>query len=126
VRDIEIHERLLAWAQYVTVGDGSGYPTMSVLHPQWQPPTPGTTPTMKVSSPSSARQTHRAIGMLKAKSRDALVMHYVKRLPMALQAEQLGCAESTVYTRVETAKRELLGLLSDGPQSTFCNKEEVG
>ena len=125
-RDIDIHERLLAWAQYVTVGDGTGYPAMSVLHPQWQPPTPGTTPNMKVSAPSSARQTHRAIAKLKPKSRDALVMHYVKRLPMDQQAEQLGCAAPTVYLRVRTARHELHALLTDAPQQTFCNIEEVG
>ena len=124
-RDEQIHERLLAWAQYVTVGDGSGYPAMSVLHPMWQPPTPGTTPNMKVSAPSSARQTHRAIGMLKQKSRNALVMHYVTRLALADQAECLGCAEATVYARVETAHRELRDVLMGEAKKHLCNKEEV-
>jgi len=32
-RDMKIELRLLRWAAAVTVGDGSGFPTMSVLHP---------------------------------------------------------------------------------------------
>ena len=125
-RDNDIHARLLAWAQYVTVGDGSGYPAMSVLHPEWQPPAPGTTPTMKVSAPSMAAQTHRAIGMLSLRLANTLVVHYVLKLPMAEQAERLECEERTVYLRVEAAQRQLRGLLMDGPQSTFCNIQEVG
>lgn len=124
-RDNEIHARLLAWAQYVTVGDGSGYPAMSVLHPEWQPPAPGTTPTMKVSAPSMAAQTHRAIGMLSLRLANTLVVHYVLKLPLAEQAERLECAEPTVYARVEAAHRQLRGLLSGEPQGTFCNKEET-
>ena len=30
-----VHERLLRWAQGITVGDGNGFPAMSVIHPQW-------------------------------------------------------------------------------------------
>lgn len=122
-RDDDMHARLLAWAQYVTVGDGSGYPVMSVLHEDWSPPSPGTTPTMKVSAPSSARQTHRAIARLSLRLANTLVVHYVLRLPIAVQAERLGCAEATVYARVEAAQRLLRGLLQAGPQSTFCNIE---
>ena len=44
-RDERIEARLQRWARWVTVGDGSGFPTMSVLHREWTPPSPGTTPT---------------------------------------------------------------------------------
>lgn len=125
MRDEQMHERLLAWAQYVTVGDGSGYPTMSVLHSSWHPPTPGTTPSMKVSAPSSSRQMHRAIARLSQRLANTLVVHYVLRLPMDQQSERLECAPATVYARVEEAHRQLREML-ERPQSTFCNMEEVG
>jgi DNA-directed RNA polymerase specialized sigma24 family protein len=126
-RDEQIHARLLAWAQYVTVGDGSGFPTMSVLHPHWQPPSPGTTPSMKVSAPSGARQTHRAIARLSRRQANTLVVHYVLKLPIELQADRLQCAVPTVYARVEAAQRELRAVLSErDEQKTFCNIEKVG
>ena len=124
-RDTEIHARLLAWAQYVTGGDGAGHPVMRVLHRQGQAPSPGTTPTMKVSAPSAARQTHRAIGMLSLRLANTLVVHYVLKPPIAEQAERLECAEPTVYARVDAAHRQLRGLLFGEHRNSFCNKEEM-
>lgn len=113
-RDDDIHARLQRWAQWLNVGDGSGYPVMSVLHPEWQPPSPGITPTMKTAKYSDARATHRAVARLSVKMANTLVVHYCKNLPIAEQARQLECAESTVHTRVATAHRLL--------QAEFCNK----
>lgn len=107
-----VEERLLRWAQAVTVGDGSGYPTMSVLHSEWQPPSGGLTPSMKVAAHSDVAATHRAMAKLSMRLRNTLVVHYCLRLPMDLQAERLGCAVDTVHGRVEQAHRELAGLLA--------------
>lgn len=106
-----IEMRLVRWAEYVTVGDGSGYPSKSVLHKSWMPPTQGTSSTLKVSAPTDARQTHRAIGFLSLRLANTVVMHYVLKPPIDEQAERLGCKIPTVYTRVEQAHRQLQQLL---------------
>jgi DNA-directed RNA polymerase specialized sigma24 family protein len=108
-----VEARLQRWAQGVTVGDGSGYPAMSVLHPNWSPPSPGTTPTMKTAPASDVRHTHRAIGRLSARLRDTLVVHYCLKLPMAEQALRLECSEATVYERVARAHGLLAGIFTD-------------
>jgi DNA-directed RNA polymerase specialized sigma24 family protein len=112
-RDLDIEARLQRWADYVTVGDGSGYPAMSVLHPSWQPPAPGQAPTLKVAPSSDARQTHRAIGMLSQRLANTVAVHYCMRLPVAQQAQRLGCEERTVHQRIEHAHRELRRILLD-------------
>lgn len=111
-RDAVIEARLQRWAQYVSVGDGSGFPVMSVLHPQWQPPTPGTTPTLKVARVSDVRETHRAIGTLSQRLANTLVVHYCLRLSVAEQAQRLDCAVRTVHERIDTAHRLLRGILA--------------
>ena len=94
---------------------------MSVIHPEWQPPSPGTTPSMKVASASDARQTHRAIARLSQRQANTLVVHYVLKLSLANQAQRLGCAESTVTARIAHAHARLAGLLSE-----FGDKLQVG
>lgn len=111
-RDEAIEARLQRWAQGVTVGDGSGFPVMSVLHPSWTPPSPGVLPSLKVAPASDVRQTHQAIARLSARLQDTLVMHYCIKAPMAEQAARLGCAIDTVYGRVERAHVELRMLLA--------------
>ena len=106
-RDMKIEARLQRWAAAVTVGDGSGFPTMSVLHPEWQPPSPGQTPTMKTSAHSDVRETHREIGFLSMRLANTVVLHYCLKLPLAAQAERLECGESTVIKRLELAHRQL-------------------
>lgn len=125
-RDEQMHQRLLEWAQWRKVGDGSGYPTMSVLHEDWLPPSPGVTPTMKVAAPSSARQTHRAVLALSGRLRNTIAVHYLTNLPAAEQAMRLDCAEPTVYARVDEAHRLLRWMLLVGPSNELCNKEKVG
>ncbi len=118
-----VEERLQRWAQAVTVGDGSGYPTMSVIHEDWTPPSPGVTPSMKVSfGRSDASSTHRAIARLSRKQRDAVVMHYAMKLPLAEQAVRLGCAVDTVHGRIEAAHAHLAAILDESePRQTNCN-----
>lgn len=111
--------RLQRWAQYVTVGDGSGYAAINTLHEDWSPPTPGMTPTLKASPASDVRQTHRAIEQLSLRLRNTVAVHYCLRLPIAQQAERLDCGRSTVYLRVFEAQRQLRELL----QPTFCSMD---
>lgn len=112
-RDDAMHQRLLEWAAWVTVGDGSGYPSMSVLHESWTPPTPGTTPTMKVCAPSSARQTHRIMAGWSVRQRNTVALYYCTQLPVAEQALRLECGERTVYERIDVAHRLLRQALQD-------------
>lgn len=107
-RDAAMHARLQAWAQWVTVGDGSGYPTVSTIHPNWSPPSPGVRPMMKVAAPSSARQTHRAmLQVFSQRLRDTVALYYCTQLPVAEQAQRLGCVPGTVHERIEMAHRLL-------------------
>lgn len=119
MRDEQMHQRLLEWAQWRKVGDGSGYPTMSVLHEDWSPPSPGLTPTMKVAAASSARVTHRAIQQtLSARLRNTIAIHYLTNLPIAEQATRLDCAERTVYERIDEVHRLVRAWLAE-----FCNMQ---
>lgn len=103
--------RLLEWAHWLTLGgNGDGFAAVNVLHQSWSPPTPGTLPTLKVGrSEQQQRRTHQAVLRLSKRLQATLLVHYCKRLPVADQADQLQCAESTVHSRVREAKR-LLGV----------------
>ena len=99
-----IERRLIEWAQAVTVGDGSGYPTKSVLHPSWSPPSGGILPALKSSVGRSVGHTHRMLAKaLTAKQLCAVVVHYCLKGSIAEQAERLGCAERTVHLRIDAA-----------------------
>lgn len=112
-RDVHIEARLQRWAAAVTLGDGSGYPATCVLHPEWQPPAPGQTPTLKTAPASDVRATHRALEKLSMRLRNTVVVHYCLRVSLAEQALRLECAEGTVHGRIEQAHRELMRLLDD-------------
>ena len=112
--------RLRRWAEACTVGDGSGYPTMSVLHPGWMPPAPGLTPTLKVTVASDVLQTNRAVRGLSLKLRAAVVVHYVKRGPIEQQCDELGCSKTTLHERIERAHTELAAALAMGG---FCKSD---
>lgn len=123
MNDSEIEARLQRWAQAVTVGDGSGYPSMSVIHPNWMPPTKGSTPTIKVSrGGADVQATHQAIGRLSVKQRDAVCLHYAYRLSTAAHAERVGRAERTVRDRLDAARRALAAHWSEG---SFCNMPQT-
>jgi DNA-directed RNA polymerase specialized sigma24 family protein len=101
-----MHQRLQAWAQWRMVGDGSGYPVMSVLHPNWSPPAPGTTPTMKTSrAPLEVRETDRVVARMSERMQKTLLLVYgLPALTQAERARRLGVAERTVVERVEAAQ----------------------
>lgn len=110
--------RLREWAAWLTSGgSGDGYAAMSVIHPDWMPPSPGTTPTMKVSGRSTQREKalHAAVLQLSRRLQSTLLVHYCKRMSVADQAAMLECAEATVHMRVREAKRMLAATLrADG------------
>ena len=110
-----MERRLRDWAHWLSTGDdGTGYPALNCLHPDWSIPGPGTTPTLKVAAPSSVKETHRAIAQLSQRLANTLVVHYCQRLPLAEQARRLECAESTVIARVDSAHAQLGRMLYGG------------
>lgn len=113
-RDEAMHQRLQAWAQWLVVGDGSGYPMMSVLHEDWSPPAPGMTPTLKTSRvPDEVRAVHRIVLQMSERMRVTLLLVYgFPSLAQWERAARLGVAERTVAERVEAAQAVLRGALS--------------
>lgn len=109
-----IEARLQAWAAWLKCrGSGAGFPTMNPMHPQWQPPSPGQTPTLKTGGQADGREreTHGKVALLSPKQQAALVVVYVKRLDAAAQAVALQCQPSTVRARIVSAKQHLRRLL---------------
>lgn len=108
-RDEAMHMLLLHWGQALTMGDGSGYPTLSTLHPDWSPPSPGTTPTLKVSHLSAdVRRVHAVVQLMSRTLAETLVLVYgFPTLGLAEHARRLGKSESTVRQRVESAQHAL-------------------
>jgi hypothetical protein len=110
-----IDDRLQRWALAVTVGDGSGYPVTSVLHPNWSPPSPGMTPTIKTSASSDVKETHAAICTLQSENlMRAVVAHYIKRGTIEAQSAWAGCKADTLMDRVARAHREIARGLAVG------------
>ena len=108
--DVDVlHGRLQAWATWLTGGgSGVGYPSKSVLHSSWLPPTPGQTPTMVTSTGDGGRrerELHQIISTaLSVRLQNTLVVVYVMRASAAEQASRLECQEATVRARVREAK----------------------
>lgn len=117
-RDAGIEARLQRWAESLLVGDGTGYPSISAVHPDWSPPSPGQRPAMKVHGGSDVHATHQAVAQLPLRLRNTVVMYYVLKLPLADQAERLQCAPDTVLDRIDRAHRLL--------RASFCNIHQVG
>lgn len=118
-RDPQIEARMQRWAEWLTSGDGSGYPVKSTLHQDWSPPSPGITPTMKTGRGSDGAQTQRMVMALSERRQATLVAVYVLRMPIADAAAALDCAPDTVLDRVERIHRQLLGQLQSAGE--FCN-----
>lgn len=102
-------ERWAAWLQ----GSGAaavGYPTKSVLHPSWLPPSGGMAPVMRTAPASTCRQeraVHEVVCGMSKTMQDTLVVVYVWRKTEAERAAALGCQPSTVRARVAEAKRRV-------------------
>lgn len=119
-RDESMHRLLLEWAQWVMVGNGSGFPTMSVLHENWSPPSPGTLPAFKTSGASAdVRAAHRIIAGMSERMRETVILVYCYRNLGAMEVSmRLGVGQDTVHKRIEAAHRLLLQKLGDR-QSEF-------
>lgn len=106
-----VERRLLEWAAWKTRGgNGDGFPTKSVLHHSWSPPTPGRTPTMATSSSGSdarERQVDGCVQELRPKLRDAIVARYLMRATIEEQVRMAGCTAEGVRKRVQIAKDEI-------------------
>jgi len=102
-RDEQVDRMLRDWAQYRMVGDGSGYPRTSMLHPEWMPPAKGQTPNMKVGHGGRVRETDRAIQRLSERLQCTLVLYYCTQLPLEEQATRLECQVETIHQRLRTA-----------------------
>lgn len=112
-----VEKRLWDWAEWLRAGDGSGYSSKCTLHPEWSPPTPGTTPTLKVAADSRVPETHRAVKRLSERLQHTLVLHYCTGLPVADQAARLACQPGTVDARIRSAHQQLRVLLSPAESS---------
>lgn len=110
--------RLRDWAQWLMIGDGSGYSSKCTIHPEWSPPTPGTTPTMKVSAATHVPETHRAVKKLSERLQQTLVLNYCTNLSLEDQAIRLACQVDTVHARITSAHRELARQL-EGSRGAF-------
>lgn len=112
-----LEQRLQAWAAWKHGGAVSdGYPTKSVLHESWSPPTAGHLPNMRVTHGRGDKQERaldRAITRLSVRLQDTLVVVYLMRAKPDEQAARLSCQASTVRARVVDAKRQLAALLND-------------
>lgn len=124
-RDETMQQRLMSWAEAMAVGDGSGYPVMSVIHPHWTPPSSGAMPTLKTGSNWHVRETHRAIGKLPDRLIATLVVHYVLRQSMRNQALMLCCTVDTIHARVERA-HQLLSDILDGTCKVIASSTTSG
>ena len=114
-RDAMIDRRLVDWAQWLRVGDASGFSRRNVLHPEWSPPGGGQTPTMAVcGDTSSVKATHAAVRQLSERQQHTVMVHYcMPGLSRAEQGRRLDCSERTVDVRIEQVHRllrEMLGI----------------
>lgn len=120
MRNEAVERRLQAWAAWFNAGGAAsangGWPVKNILHPSWLPPTGGGAPAVPCAGRGDhqERETHQALGLLTDKLLAAVVVHYCKRWPLAQQARELACSETTVAMRVERAHRALLRHLADG------------
>lgn len=107
-----VEDMLQRWALAVTVGDGSGYPVKSVLHPSWSPPTPGLTPTLKsVPGNRQASVVHQALmelGQERPKLLATVMGVYVlKRRHAEVAVLVDGCQPKTIDARLDEVHRWL-------------------
>lgn len=123
-RDERMDARLRRWAEWLKVGDGDGYATVCVLHENWSPPTPGTTPTLKVSTASrEVRETDRLVHRMSERLQATVAAHYLLGMSAADAAQALGCAPDTVLGRIERAHRWMLGELEQNQPGVFATTE---
>jgi len=113
---------LREWAQWRMVGDGSGYPRTSMLHPEWSPPAKGRAPGVKVGMVQRGPMVEGLVRQLSVTLQDTLFLVYVVTgVTNAERAERLRCRPETIPQRVRQAHALLAGLL-DGDRSGLTEK----
>lgn len=108
-----MERRLLSWAAWrCGAGCADGFPTKSVLHPSWSPPSGGQLPAMRVvfRGDAAERELDGKVQQLSVRLRDALYVVYIKRMSPADQARALQCQPGTVRARIAEAKRQLAAM----------------
>lgn len=110
----EVDKLLWLWAERLKVGDGSGYPTKCTIHPDWSPPSPGITPTMKVSS-TRRDQVGALVERLPDSLKATVAARYLLRMSDAEAAAALDCAVATVGQRIARAQQLLAGMAEESP-----------
>jgi DNA-directed RNA polymerase specialized sigma24 family protein len=109
----EIDVLLWQWAERLKAGDGSGYPTMCTIHADWSPPSPGVTPTLKVSK-GRRGDVDRMIEKLPDSLRATVVARYLLRMTDTDAAAVLGCAVPTVGQRIVRAHQLIARMMASG------------
>lgn len=116
VADDVLQERLQQWGAWLAAGGRpvSGFPTKSVLHQSWMPPSQGVLHSRVVRTVSDRRERelHRCIGRLSVKLSNALIVVFVHRVPPDEQAVRLGCQQATVRARIAHARSRLRVMLA--------------
>ncbi len=105
-----LESRLLAWGAWLgSGGRGEGFPRTNILHKNWLPPAAGSRPGVVVagSANTQEREVQAAVGQLSVRLANALVLHYVYRMPVPEAALRQECALATAYARVEEGRRRL-------------------
>lgn len=106
----DVDQALKDWAHWLSCGrNGGGFPRTNVLHQSWLPPTPGSTPTLKVGAADHTlhQRMHRAVARLSVRLANTVVVHYCYRLSEAEQCARLQCARATLHHRLATARAQL-------------------
>jgi DNA-directed RNA polymerase specialized sigma24 family protein len=106
---------LMEWAAWLRgSGERAGYSSMSPLHVDWSPPSPGTTPTLRTvrGTASSGPAVHRAVLAMSVRAQQTLLLHYVLRRTDEAAAAELGCGASTVRARLVAARRAVVQAVS--------------
>lgn len=108
-----VEARLQRWAEWLKVGDGAGYPARCVLDEDWSPPSPGTTPQIKVAPPSDAPQTHRIVLGLSERMRGTVAAVYLLGMAPREAAAVLECEPDTIHQRIERVHALIAAALTE-------------
>lgn len=106
-----MERRLREWGSWLAAGCSTtgGYPTKSVLHPEWSPPSSGSRPAMKVATVRDNREraVHAVVCAMSHRLQQTLIVQYVINVSLEERLTRLGCGKATLYARVTAAKRTI-------------------
>lgn len=117
----DIDARLRRWAEWLSGGDGSGYPARNILDPSWMPPDGQPRGSIMHSAPpTDAGETHAIImadGYLSDTRRATLSAVYLLRMTHTQAAVVLDCSPRTVADRIERIQAALAATLEAKQQT---------